>query len=1002
MNAINKNKASKANKADLLFHKAFIAHQAGHLAEAEALYRQVLQITPLDMETLYLLGTACSQRGRFDEAEKYLKRSLQIQPDHPEALNSLGMTLRGQKKMTEAIRCFRRAVDLKPEYVDALSNLGSALEVDGQIDEAEASLRKALALNPDTANVHYNLGLVLSARDQFELAAKHFLRGLELKPDFAPAYSDLGGIYKTWGRLDQALACLDRGVALAPETHFMRANRGAILEDMGHFDEALVEYELASRLNSDDNMAQWNMAYLFLRQGILDRGWEAHEMRLAKGREVIKRFPFPDWNGSALKDKTILIYAEQGLGDEIFYASCIPDMLAIAGHCIIECDVRLGAFYARSFPSATVIGSDRLDVGWLAAMPKIDVQVAVGGIPRFLRPALESFPNVPHYLLADRERVEYWRARVGVLGTGLKVGICWRSGLTTGDRHKFYSELSQWGAIFGVSGIHFVNLQYDECTEELREVAQDYGVTISTFPELDMRNELDETAALITSLDVVISAGTAVSEIAGALGVEIFRVDPFGKQMDALGTGSSPWHPRMRLFPQLSTGDWDAPLAQIAEVLKERTLGIETAAEYVPITTGIEIAVNGSLDDLNTYVLKEQQGWFDPEYAFVLAIAGPGLRIVDVGAGMGAYTIPLARKIGEGSIRAITQTAADVNLLMRSRTRNGFEKIVDIAIAHRAWSLDAEMDKHGLDGIAFLRVSQAQFDLAFLAGAERFLSTNSPLLMFGVVAGEAFDLAAAEWLIMRGYGLYRLVPELDLLVPFTSLDDLDIFALNLFACKPDRAALLAGEGVLIKQSEALAAFPGIDLKYWQDYMATKAYAVGRLDYWLGSQEKPADWEVYWMGLNLFAMAKMVNRPAVERYGALEAAASVLSAIVHEHANVPRLLSLCRVLAGLGKRALTVSVLNQVCDLLNTGMPAVLDEPYLALNTGFESVIADGRDVQWVVATVLAQRENMRAFSTYFTGDEALPVLEEVRAAGFGSEEIERKIKLIEARFAVVS
>lgn len=997
MNHLQKNKQAKA---DSLFQKAFAAHNAGELKDAESLYRKALRETPSDMETLYLLGTVCAQLGKIDEAAKFLTSALKIAPDHVEALNSMGLTLRGQKKLAESAAHFRRAVELRPDYVDALSNLGSVLELDGKLDEAEPPLRLALKLHPDMANAHYNLGLVLSRKDKFEEAALHFVRGLELMPDLPSAYSELGGIYKRWGRLEQALTCFDRGLTMAPDAHFLHSNRGAALEELGRFDEALNEYEIATKLFPADTTARWNSAYLYLRQGILNRGWELHDLRLDAQGQVSERFPFPRWDGSSLEDKTILIYAEQGLGDEIWLASCVPDLIAKAKHCVLECTPRLAPLFARSFPQVTVVGGDRLQIGWVVNVPKIDVQVAMGSMPRYLRSTLESFPKTRRYLVADTERTEYWRSRLALLGPGLKVGICWRSGLIKGERHKNYSQLTQWGEIFKVPGVDFVNLQYDECADELREVEEKFGAAVSVFPELDMKNELDETTALINSLDLVISAGTAVSELAGAAGVEIYRLDLFGKAMDALGTGASPWHPSMRLFSQLTPGDWETPLALVAETLKEKVLGLATTTEYVRLAQGVEVAVSGSIDDLPAYVLKEQLGWFDPEYEFVLGIAQPDMRIVDAGAGLGAYSIPLGHRVSGGRLWAFTGSAADANLMMKSRSRNGLEQRLSIAIADQEFSLDAEMDKHGLDDVGLVRLAGELCSADRLAGGAGFFSINSPLLMFGIRPGKDFDVAACAWLNAHGYDLYRLVPGLGLLVPFTSADELDVYSLNLFACKPDRADMLARQGSLIRQTHALDGYPGIDLKYWQDYLRPIPYAADKLDGWLSTRQKVKDWEVYWMALNLFAMAKSESRPAAERYACLQAAGSVMRTLLQEQATMPRLLSLCRILTELGRREEAVALLNRLCELLSSGMARSLDEPCLALTQSFASVAPGQKDEQWSVAMILAQRERLRAFSTFFTGTESLAALEEVRASGFGDEEIDRRITLIKTRFGI--
>jgi tetratricopeptide (TPR) repeat protein len=989
---------SKIQKMEREFQAALAAHRAGQFAPAIKLYRSVLKAVPNDMETMYLLGTAYSQSDDFEQAEAYLAKALEIDPDHPGAINNMGLTLKGGGKTKEALVFYRRALGINADYADAHNNVGNALELLGELDEAETHLRRALEIEPDHADAHCNLGLVLNRKDRFEEAAASILRGLRLRPDHAISHDFLGSIYKIWGRYDDALACLDTAVALSPNTYSPHNNRGTVLEELGRFDEALCEYERAAQIAPKDAAARWNQAYLFLRQGKLGRGWEAHERRLTDGGQVSIRFPYPQWDGGSLAGKTMLLYAEQGLGDEIMFGSCIPDVIERAGHCIIECAPRLEAFYKRSFPEATVIGSSRNEVGWLIDAPRIDVQAAIGSLPRFLRPTIDSFPPRTAYLKADAERVDYWRSRVNLLGAGLKVGICWRSGLTTGERRKYYSELSQWGDILGMPGVHFVNLQYGECAQELQVAQDSFGVQITNFAEIDLREDIDDSGALMASLDLVISAATAVSEIAGALGIASYRLNSFGKQWEVLGRSDfMPWHPNTRLFDQANAGDWDTQLALVAQALSETVAGHASEVRYLPLACGAQIAVDAAPDNAIHYVLAEQGKWFDPEFDFMLGLARPGMQVVDVGAGAGAYAIGMAGRIGIGQLLAITQGPADTNLLMKSRLRNGLESTLQIAVAATDFSLDGQMALHGMDRVDLVRLAPEMCTADLLERGSRFFTINSPLVMFGIGAGEQFDVAVPHWLEDHGYAIYRLVPGLDLLTPCGSTDELDVYSLNLFACKADRGEQLARDGVLVARPHVLEALPGIDVTYWQQYLRTRPFAAAAVDGWVATAGKDRDWEVYWMALNLFAQAQSSLVPAAERLACLQAAETVLSALLHAHPNLPRLVSLCRILFDLGKREMSVGILNQICELLDAGMSWALDEPLLALSDQDAMVAGAAADPKWVLAMVLAQRENWRAFSTYFTGDESLPALLEVRALGYASDAVERKIGLITAR-----
>lgn len=976
-------------KLEQQFQQAFALHQVGKIIEAETLYRRLLRKNPTHVQTLYLLGTACSQQGRHEEAELHLERALALNPNHVEALNNMGLALKGRDKVEEAISYFRRALEIKPDYDDAHDNLAVCLESMDKLEEAEIHARRALELNPNHSGACFAMGLIMKKKDRFEESIQYLWRGLELKPDTADAYNDLGAIYKLWGRYEESLSCLERSLALVPDKYEPLNNLGATLEELGRNEEALEVYRRAARVNPDDPIARWNCSLLYIKLGILDKGWDDYELRF-DANQALKRLPFPLWDGSSLEGKTILICAEQGLGDEILFASCFQDLIDLGGNCVIECDPRLASLYARSFPAATITGCSREQFLWPNNVRQIDFQVYEGSLPKYFRRNLESFPKKHAYLFADPAMVEYSRSRLSLSDAGLKVGICWRSGLTTGERFKYYSELTQWEEIFGLEGVHFVNLQYDECSAELRAAEEKFGIKITTFPDLDMKNNLDATAALISSLDIVISAATAVAEMSGALGVATFRPEPHGKTWTSLGTDAMPWHPNMRLFHQPVHGDWETPLALIAEAIREKLRGHANAVDYISLPGNLEIAVDGSLENPSTYVLKEQQGGFDQEYAFLPKLAESGMRIVDVGSGIGAYAGPMAK--AGASVWAFAKTAQETDLLLKTRMKNRLKDKLTVSIIDRNFSLDAEMNRYGLDEIAILRIATEFATPGLLDRGNQFFSINSPLAMFGI--GTKIEME--EGWGRRGYRLFRYIPGLTLLVPFASSDELDAFSLNLFACKEDRALMLEKQGKLIRQFHVLESFPGADQICWQAYLKDKPYASSLLEMWMENPQKERDWEVYWMALNLFALAKSEKTDAAKRYACLQTAAGFMHSLVQESASIPRLLSLCRMMIELGMREAAVHLLNHICAHLDSGIP--VSEPLLTLSARHESIDPGDRMTDWIKSMILEERERLRAFSSFFTGSESLPLLEEIRESGFLSPDMARRLDLMRQRY----
>ena len=552
-------------KLERWFQDAFRFHEQGDFDKAEALYLRILEKRPRYPQILYLLGTLYTQRGDHSTARNYLIQALQYNPNWPEALNNLGLTYLNLDELSEAETQLRRALELRPDYPDALNNLAGVLEKQGQLEDAMALYRRTLQLIPNNANLHYNLGLLLKRLSRLEEAALAFEQAVVFNPQHYEACNTLATIFKTLGRLTDAENWLRRTLTIYPNFHDAHNNLAAVFQAQDRLEEAMLEYDKALALRNDP-LVQWNRASILLALGNLRDGWIAYEWR----RPVFnwQPLPFSEWDGGSLAEKTLLVFAEQGIGDELLFASCFPDLIERARHCIFECDVRLATLYRRSFPQATIIGVKRTDRAWIKKLPQIDLQIPAGSIARYLRPSVEHFPSRPSYLVADAEKTLQWQERLH--GPELKVGITWRSGLTHEGRHRNYSRINDWGVVFAVPGVKFVNLQYDDCSAELELAQRLFGVTIEHFPEVDLFNDIDGAAALTAALDLVIAAGNAAGEIAAALGIPTFRVEPYGRTWTALGTNQFPWHPRTQIFRQQRLGDWEELFNRIATALQMR------------------------------------------------------------------------------------------------------------------------------------------------------------------------------------------------------------------------------------------------------------------------------------------------------------------------------------------------------------------------------------------------------------------------------------------------
>lgn len=487
--------------------------QAGRLAEAEDLYQRLLRARPRDHDAQHILGVIALRLGRPAEAVDRLRRAIALAGRDALVHLTLGVALKALGQLDERIAAYRAAVRLDPRLARAWSNLGAALLDADDAAGAEAACRRALELAPD---------------------------------DDSEALASRGEALRRLGRVDEAMACLLGALARWPDRTEAAVNLGLLLQNEGGRAEADACFARALAIDPACALAHWNRGLLRLGAGDLATGWAGYGWRFATpALHQPRRLTMPAWRGEDLTGKRVLAWREQGLGDELMFASCLPDLLARAGHVIIECDRRLVELFARSFPQATVC-ADGAGAA-VAADLHAQVHVAMGSLPQGFRPGLAAFPGRSGWLVADPRRVARWRERLAALGPAPKIGIGWRSGLVRGGRTASYTRLADWGPILGIPGLTFINLQYGRADVALADAERRFGVTIHRWPEVDLKDDLEETAALTAALDLVIAAPTSVGEMAGALGVPVWRCSP-GGDWSALGTAVRPWYPAMRLY----------------------------------------------------------------------------------------------------------------------------------------------------------------------------------------------------------------------------------------------------------------------------------------------------------------------------------------------------------------------------------------------------------------------------------------------------------------------
>ena len=444
---------------------------------------------------------------------------------------------------------------------EAGSRLHQAGDIPGAVAEYEMGLRDA----PQFAPGHMILGLALATLQRYHEAEASLKRALQLDSTLADAHLAIGKLRAVDGDLMATVRACRTALRYDPKNIAALCELWMSTDKLGLVQERVEAGRRYVALRPEHKEARWDLALQELAAGDLTAGWEGYAARWSHPFYATWRYelPAPEWAGEDVTGKHVLVWREQGIGDEIMFASCLPQLIAVAGRVTVACTDRLVALFARAFPDAHVIDAKRITPPDVESFD-IDYHSAAGALPRYFRPTLASFPTAPAFLTADPSKARRWRDRLTTLPPGLRVGVSWRSGMMTAERAKNYATLDNWGPLLQTPGVTFVNLQYDDCTLALATAEDRFGVHVYAWPDLDLRNDLDGTAALISNLDLVITIGNAVGELSGALGVRTWRLSPSPvPEWTMLGTDHRPWFPTMRVCQATELNDWGALVTRL-------------------------------------------------------------------------------------------------------------------------------------------------------------------------------------------------------------------------------------------------------------------------------------------------------------------------------------------------------------------------------------------------------------------------------------------------------
>lgn len=489
--------------------------------------------------------------------EKYLK-ALNLSPDNSLILWKLADICLGLNQFDHAAVYYSKLEILNPGDVSIINNFAHCLIKINAHDSAQKVLNTALEIDPNDISTHLNLTVLACAKFDYDQALFHAKNALLIAPNSAIAHNNLGSAFQKLGNDELAAYQYETAALIDPNYFDPKINLAGLLCKLGRVHEAIDLYENFLKrkdLNYESAIRiKQALAAEYLTIGNLDLGWKYYELGLhpiidfETSRNIKRGFNVPRWKGENLENKTILVWGEQGIGDELLFLTCLPDLCKLTKNIIVECQPRIVGEIARSFPEIKVRASSyNSNIGFTQIYKDFHLQIPMGSLPMIFRKKIEDFNNSGPYIIVDKNRAEEFENRLSLgKNTKIRVGICWRSGFQNAERDISYTKINEWLPIFKINSLEFINLQYGDCEEELKSVEDNFGIKVRRWDDLDLKNDFESSLALISRLDLVITAATAVHTMAAGVGVKTILMSSYG--WTNLGTDYYPWFPNVEFI----------------------------------------------------------------------------------------------------------------------------------------------------------------------------------------------------------------------------------------------------------------------------------------------------------------------------------------------------------------------------------------------------------------------------------------------------------------------
>lgn len=611
----------------VLFNYGVALRADGRTVQAARAFRHAAEASPGRVDCWYNLGEAYRQLGRLTDAVNGFQKAIDLEPENEPAWFNLGNVLLDLGRIEDAIEAYEKAVELGSDNVQAQNNLGIALRHGGRLEEAVTVLGRVLEIDPANSGVYNNLGITLQALNRLEEAVLAFTGAVKAAPGNIDANCNLGKLYQILEKIDQAAICyrsaltgdnfhLDAhigyaqcrqrqgryedalnslGILLEAEPENFRAliAQANILRDLGEYDRALAAFEQvlsvvpdnpaaltdkaltlqhqgnpaqaidlyreALNLDPDNEQIHSNMAQALLLGDQYSEGWEAFERRLQSHDLVAIRnnLPGAPWAGEDISGKQLLVWCEQGLGDAIQFVRYLSLVRELGAHVALQCPERM----IRLLKS---LGEQIDYISDIEAAPSADFNAPLMSLPHLLGDI--PIPSPQSYLIPEKELVAQWREKIA--GDGLRIGIAWQGNPSYQADRSRSIPLAELKPLLQLPNATFFGLQKNHGLEQLDNMSGENRM-INLGDDLDHDAAFIDTAAIMASLDLIITSDTAIPHLAGALGRPVWMVTSYAPDWRwGLGRTDCPWYPSLRLFRQSSPGDWAGVVADVIEALK--------------------------------------------------------------------------------------------------------------------------------------------------------------------------------------------------------------------------------------------------------------------------------------------------------------------------------------------------------------------------------------------------------------------------------------------------